>query len=72
MDDLASRTRKQFRNLLDAVAADGDGMGLGYNELGPCVGDDGATTTAMISADKMCLGPHVDDAWVRTLEPAAR
>ncbi len=53
MDNLASGTDKQFRNLLDAVAADHVG-GMG---LGPCVGDDGVPPAPSLTM----LGPCVGD-----------
>ena len=41
MDNLASGTHKQFRNLLDAVAAGSDATHPDNSGLGPSVGDDG-------------------------------
>jgi hypothetical protein len=70
MDNLASGTGKQFRNLLDAVAAYSDGIGLGCDELGrptlralgPCVGDDDIRGDDVFApATLTVLGPSVGD-----------
>ena len=56
MDNLAG-ANKQFRNLLDAIAADHVGLrpSMGMSSLGPSVGDD--ITSPVLTA----LGPCVWD-----------
>jgi hypothetical protein len=78
MDNLASGTNKQFRNLLDLVgprpstASDGMGFGLSVGDdqvtcdltaLGPSVGDDGSPPPP--APDLTALGPCVGDDDIR-------
>ena len=66
MDNLASGTNKQFRNLLDEVAADrvesprslGDDGLLTLTALGPSVGDDGG--------HGFVFSKEYDSAWTLT------
>jgi hypothetical protein len=74
MDNLASDTNKQFRNLFDVVAAYSDGMRLGYDELGrptlralgPSVGDDDIRGDDVFAPARLTvLGPSVGDDGIR-------
>jgi hypothetical protein len=55
MDHLSSGTHKQFKSLIDLVAADHPGASKAF-ALGPCVGDDGPVAPSLT-----VLGPCVGD-----------